>query len=378
MTNKKMSLEVINDSDWLERQFRKSESNRTKHVASVSIKMFELFCKDQGVTKQEMIEEYQNLFKQSDIRSICLSLDNFIQFLNEDRSDITLNAENAPIVFKKKNPKTIKTYFGFVKSYLRVCHGIKISIDDVKDYVIFPKQRKEPRKAISIETLKQIFNSASPQRRALYYVLISSGMRISEALRLTKSNFHLNEDPIRITLHAEDTKQKEGRETYISSEAYDKLKPILDKKQDDELVFSNGGKLHNSVVVEECIFARLRVKLNLLEKYHNSPRYVTNIHSFRAYFHTKASQKHGSEYANALDGHGAYLKQYYRLSDEDRGKKYKELESDLLIESRRPKEEKSKDETIEKLQKEMEKMQEAMFRAKIINESDKMIIQNDR
>jgi len=58
--------------------------------------------------------------------------------------------------------------------------------------------------------------------------------------------------------------------------------------------------------------SNLRKKLGILEKYPNSSRFVVTIHGFRAYFHTKASQKHGVEYANALDGHGAYLKQYYR------------------------------------------------------------------
>jgi integrase len=123
-------------------------------------------------------------------------------------------------------------------SYLRICHGIKITVDDVKDYISFPKARKDPRQPISIETLKKLFNNADPQRRALYYTLVTSGMRISEALSLTKKNFHFDEHPVRITLEAENTKTKEGRETYITSEAYEKLKPLLETKKENERIFT--------------------------------------------------------------------------------------------------------------------------------------------
>jgi len=362
-----MSLQVISDYDWLERQFRKSESSRTRQVAKASLNMFGLFCKNQGTTTQQMIEEYQKLFEKSDIRNICLSLDNFVDFLNQDHDDIVVGSGKHLNHFKRKNPKTITTYFGFVKSYLRICHGVKISTDDIKDYVIFPKQRKEPRKAIPIETIKLIFNHASAERRALYYVLITSGMRIGEALSLTKQNFHFDEHPIRVTLLAENTKTKEGRETYITSEAFDKLKPLIEGKKDNERIFTNNDDNHKAVILEERIFTRLREKLNLLERYSNSSRYVINMHSFRAYFHTKASQKHGHDYANALDGHGAYLKQYYRLSDEERAQKYKELESSLLIESRRPDAEKAKDKIIESLQEQMQKLQDKMTRIELLN-----------
>jgi len=94
-----------------------------------------------------------------------------------------------------------------------------------------------------------------------------------------------------------------------------------------------------------------------------------NIHGFRAYFHTKASQKHGSDYANALDGHGAYLKQYYRETDEERAKKYKELEPSLFIESFKPETEKKKDDIIENLQAQMLKLQDEVTRIKRLNES---------
>jgi hypothetical protein len=71
-----------------------------------------------------------------------------------------------------------------------------------------------------------------------------------------------------------------------------------------------------------------------------------------AYFITKASQKHGSDYSHALSGHGAYLKQYYR-DPRERANKYLALEPNILIESVKLETEKTKDKIIDTLQEQM-------------------------
>jgi len=83
MTEIRMKAETISDTDWLERMFRKSESDRTQRVAFTSLKLFDYFCQSQGTAKDEMIRKYQNWFDQTkpDVRSICMSLDKFVQFL---------------------------------------------------------------------------------------------------------------------------------------------------------------------------------------------------------------------------------------------------------------------------------------------------------
>lgn len=369
MDNLDVEEEKFSDKEWLDRMFRKSESNGTRCCAKTSLNAFDYFCQKQlglnGQSMPQMIKKYQYWFNQdkSDIRSICMSLDKFVNFLNKDHDDIVVNT-NA--TFKAKQPKTIKLYFGFVKSYLRICHGIKLTTEDIQDYVQFPKQRKEPRQPISIETLKLLFGKCDRERRALYYVLVTSGMRLGEGLSLKKSNFHLNERPVRVTLLAEDTKTKESRETYITSEALEKLKPILDLKKDHEYLFHNCDDVENAVKREVRYFMGLRKRLGLTERYSNSVRAVVNIHSFRAYFHTKASQKHGSDYANALDGHGAYLKQYYREDPRERAEKYLSLEPHLLIESVNVESDKTKDALIDTLQENLKKLQDKVLRMELL------------
>jgi len=368
--NNEMKSERFSEEDWLDRMYRKSESNGTRNCAKTSLMIFDYFCQNQvGLNSRstsQMIERYQNWINQDkpDIRSICMSLDKLVSFMGKDHDEIMINL-NA--TFKAKQPKTIKLYFGFVKSYLRICHGIKLTTEDIQDYVQFPKQRKELRRPISLETLKLLFGKCDPERRALYYVLVTSGMRLGEGLSLKKSNFHLDERPVRVTLLAEDTKTKEGRETYITNEALERLKPILNSKKDNEYLFHNADDIEVAVKREVRYFMGLRAKLGLTEKYHNSVRAVVNIHSFRAYFHTKASQKHGMEYANALDGHGAYLKQYYREDPKERANKYLSLEPSLLIESVKVEADKTKDKIIESLQEEMSALRDKMTRIELKN-----------
>jgi len=353
----------FSEKDWLDKISRNSP--RTRITAKTALKTFDFFCEDQNCTRDELIKQYQIWYNpkpkpdelvRPDIQSICLSLDKYVDFLGKKHE---FSDER---ICKKKSDKTTKIYFSFVKSYLKICHRIRLSNEDIKDYMTFPKERKEPRISLSLKQLKQIMNNANPRRKALYYILVSSGMRLGEALSLTKKNIHLDENPVRITILADNTKTKQGRETYISSEAVEKLTPLLEGVNEDEKFFLTSDNLYYHVMNEDRVFGYLRYKLGFTEKYPNSVRYVVNIHSMRAYFHTKASQKHGVEYANALDGHSGYLDQYYRLEPKKRAEMYKELENDLLIESVKVHADENKDKMITTLQEQMAKLQDEMLR----------------
>ncbi|KAF6249907.1 hypothetical protein JI55_02530 [Nitrosopumilus sp. PRT-SC01] len=52
----------FSEEDWLNKLERKSNSSRTKTVAKTSLKTFDLFCKTQGVCRDEIIEQYKKWF----------------------------------------------------------------------------------------------------------------------------------------------------------------------------------------------------------------------------------------------------------------------------------------------------------------------------
>jgi len=245
-----------------------------------------------------------------------------------DRLYIFLN--NFVGFMDNKSPKTIRTYFGWVRSYLR-CQGIKTDLDDLKDFVSFPTQIIERRKALTKEIIRKLLDNSKEQRKALYLTLLSSGMRVGEALALRKRDFDFTKDPVVISIPARNTKTKQGRETFISREAKELLLRLVKRKSDDDLVFTHQPNNEQAVHNEEMAFRKLRKRCDLLEKYADGKRFVVNIHAFRSYFHTKASKIHGQEYANALDGHSSYLGQYYRNTEEERAEMYRELEPSFLI-----------------------------------------------
>lgn len=365
MTYNNVKPEKYSDEDWLTR----FENERTQNCAITSLKTFDHFCQKEiglnGKSKDMMIQKYSQWFNQEkpDIRSICLSLDKFVRFMTKDHKDIVIFRRGSETrTFEKKTSQTIRLYFSMIKNYLRVAHGIKLTTEDIKDFVRFPKKVKERRVPITLSTLKLVFGKCDPERRALYYVLISSGMRLGEGLSLKKENFSFDENPIRVRLRATDTKTQESRESFISSEAYERLKPILSRKNDGEYLFHDYDNIYSAVKNEVRYFTRLREKLGLSEKYPDSRRYLFSIHSMRAYFHTKASQRHGTEYANALDGHTGYLEQYHRLTDKEKGDKYLQLEPDLLIESTQSEANKTKDQIISSLEKQMKKLEKQVKR----------------
>ena len=373
-----MNTPEMTDNDFLDRMQSKSDSIRTRKATKTALNTFDHYCQYEkglnGESKEQMINQYQKWLRPEkdesgdrpdpDIKKICLSLDKFVRFMSKDHDDIQVNTYST---FKAKSPRTIRLYFTFVKTYLRVVHGVRVTNEDIKDYVIFPKHMKEARKAISIDTLKLLFGKCDPERRALYYCLISSGMRLGEALSLKKSSFHIKENPIRISIEAEDTKTREARETYISSEAWERIKPVYESKKDGERVFLNFADIPKGVFGEDRYFQRLRDRLGLTERYHKSVRAVVNIHAFRSYFITKASMKHGSDYSHAISGHGSYLKEYIRIPPEERGRKYLTLEPDLLVESVKVQSEKTKDTIIENLESQMEELMNKMKRIELLN-----------
>ena len=387
MNNKLLESHPINkaDKEWLDKLYRKSKADRTRTVAEISLKTFDQFCNDQRMQRHQdsevkyayipkMIEQYKiwynpkpnpEVLVRPDIDSICRSLDNFVGFMDNSHEDIIISTNQKTgnqTIFKKKSPKTIQLYFSWIKLYLRSVHGIKIASEDVKDLITFPNQPKYQREPLTLKQLKAIMENSSARRRCLYYILVSSGMRVGEALTLTKRNLYMDENPVRVKLYAENTKTNEERETYISSEAVEKLKPFIEDLGEDEKIFKGTDDPIQDVIYEDRVFGYLREKLGYTEKYRNSVRYKVRIHGFRSYFHTKASQVHSTEYANSLDGHTGYLEQYYALTPERRAEMYKELEPHLFIESIKVQADHTKDKIIDTLQEQMAQLQDEMAR----------------
>ena len=216
-------------------------------------------------------------------------------------------------------PASIKKYYAFIRSYLRVVHGIKTDVEDQKQYIKFKPVLKIEREPLTKEIIKELCMNSSQVFRTFLLIQESSGMRASENINLRKEDYDFTSDPVSVVIPAAFTKRKTERLTFISKEA----KSNLEKCKQEYFQ----PKTLNSI---EWYFWKLRKNLGYIEKYENSINYKINIHSFRAFTRTQAG-KINQDFAEALLGHEGYLRQYVRLDKQEKIDYYKKLEPKLRI-----------------------------------------------
>jgi len=227
-------------------------------------------------------------------------------------------------------PSTIHTRFSSLMGYFHY-RGIKMYKEDIKQNISLPKIPKEEKHPLSLEEIRKIISEANFKKKSLYLTLLSSGMRVGETVQLKKKHFDTSEKRFMIKIPADLTKTKKARTVFISKEASSAVRPLLKKIDDDDQVFSKNKNPHYAVCAEEMTFKRILKNVGLVESYESSRTNKITMHSFRAYFFTKAVRKHDENYAHMMTGHGGYLMQYDRLTDDEKFKMYLELEPDLLI-----------------------------------------------
>jgi len=284
------------------------------------------------------------------------AVNNFTRFVNENYESKTINDVIEEIHIVKRNEKenyeqilyemlqewinwnekrrlgnyTIRVVFSNLRKFL-FHFGIKTHEQDIRGNLRFGKIPKEERHSLSKDEYKAIIDGFSRDlfNQALFLVLGSSGMRIGEALSLRKKDLDQSNERIKINIST-NTKTRRGRSTYISIEAEKKLKLILEKKNQDDFIF---GKQNEKPFVAnyQRSFSRLVKRIGFHDKYSSNGFNKITTHSFRAYFFTKAVRKHGENYAHRLVGHGGYLTQYDRITEEEKLKMYLELEPELVV-----------------------------------------------
>lgn len=306
---------------FFDRIYRKNNSQKSVNHAQISLKHFERYCeKAYHKNAYEVIAEIK-----ADTKKDPLVVYNFL----EDLVDYLISIE-------KKNGQVIAipTVIGYLngsKQFLRYM-GILVDNGIVSQYVAIPKQFKELKKPVKIEELQLLIENAKPLRKAMYLTLLSSGMRLGEILQLTKSDFDLTKDPVRITIPAKIAKNRHSRIAFISKEARSKLEPILLNIENDDLVFTSSKDPERAELTEDQSFARLRVKCKLDDYDAGKRRHRITIHKFRKWF-TSTVVKNGMipEYKNTLTGWSSFDETYHEFDIEDLTEAYRKIEPNLYI-----------------------------------------------
>ena len=258
-----------------------------------------------------------------------ITLDSFDYFLRDHNHTIT--PEKAEDIVQDyvnwfaptHAPRTVWNYYSRIKKYLRHrgFHIEEIELPKIPEKELYP---------LKLVDIHRIFQELSYKDVTLFLTQIQAGLRIGESVQLRKKHFLHDYDRLVLKIPPNIAKFKRGRTVVIGKEAGNRIKQILKKIDDDDLVFGTGENPISSRVNKEAILRNALIKIGLDMKYDDTGRFQINTHSFRAYFISRVS-RHDPNIAKKLAGEKGYLLQYDRLTDEEYVENYLKFEDDLTV-----------------------------------------------
>ena len=222
--------------------------------------------------------------------------------------------------------KAIKVYLSGVNRYLRYN---RLSVDSKE--LEFPQNMQEERYAISLDEIHKLLRASSWDKQGFYLAMISSGARPMEILGLRPKDITWTGHKFKVLVPAHLTKKKIARTIFFSKEVNPYLSKLLKGKQDNETIFTDNPNLENARNNEDLVFGQCRKRTDLDEKYESTGFAKINLYCFRGYFFTRALRLMGEDTAHAMIGHGAYIQEYQRRTDEEKEELWNEIEPEILI-----------------------------------------------
>lgn len=191
-----------------------------------------------------------------------------------------------------------------VRSFL-MYFDIDIVPGRFKRRVKMPKSYADPEEPLSLSDIRELLEFCSNARLTCYLLLlVSSGLRPTEAASLRLNDVDFTSAPTRINIRKEITKTKRGRIVYCSNEATAHLKKLLtfrkNEMQPNALIFSirKDGRaprtIYNKMLLQ---FAKLQSVADKDQRKENSKRHKITLHSFRRTAFSIINEQTNSEYA---------------------------------------------------------------------------------
>jgi len=291
-----------------------SKNESTRRNQKSVLRHFEKFCLKQFDRSMEIVIEDLILISKNDSQKIE---DLFQEYISNG--------------FKETNSaRTVRTHYSIITTYLKY-RKVTIDKEDLRIVLSFPRVHYEELVPMNRDIIRKFIDYASPSEKAKLLIQASSGLRNQEVCGLRKKD--IQTDTVRWTIHVSSKlgKGSKARITFLSNETRRFLNPIIEKLDDDDLIFvSNNTTLYNSKQYELKKFERLREKIGLTEKYESSNKSKYTTHSFRAFFVTNAEKVHDG-FGHALAGHSRYMQQYERYTLEEKLNFYLDIEPSLSI-----------------------------------------------
>ncbi|MDG6929188.1 MAG: tyrosine-type recombinase/integrase, partial [Nitrososphaerota archaeon] len=194
------------EEEFLQNQFVKSHSVHSRHFYSASLRRFKEFLAESKITEVDGANVYD-------------VLNRFVQW-NDKRG---LRA------------KTIVGYVHSTKKFL-LYQDFQIDETRLKAKVSVPRVLKIEDEPLTTEMIRRLLVYGKPNKnmRALILVLVSSGMRLAEALSIRVRDIDLKSRPAKVHIRAEYSKTKRDRHVFISDEAVEAVGNVVEGALPDD------------------------------------------------------------------------------------------------------------------------------------------------
>ncbi|KER05894.1 integrase family protein [Marine Group I thaumarchaeote SCGC AAA799-E16] len=293
-------------------------ARKTQESIRASNKSFARFCLEyyDQRTSQDIFDEINTLKDKEKNQAIREVLQNWIDWQYEKGS---LTSGVRQYVSK------IKRLFSH--------NGILIHESDFEEKLEYKPTIKEELHELTLEEIQNILKFANPKKIGFYLALSCTGARPGELLQVRKKDIDTSKKRIKIRIEAENVKTRSGRSIWLSKEAGSYLMVKLKNLRDEDLVWAKHENFSFAEKNESSIFSKVCDKAGYTDRYKSNGNRKITLYSFRSYFFGKASDTHREGYAHKMIGHGGYLPQYDRMSDEKKLEWYLQLEPELVIDS---------------------------------------------
>jgi integrase len=249
---------------------------------------------------------------------------------------------------QERPPKSARAYMSGAKSWLEFTLNIELTRKQNRLLLgRLPKgsRARTEEAELTREVLRAILAHCDLKGKAFFTFLASSGVRLSEALKLRIENVNFNVDPVQISVPGAITKSGNGYTTFITSEAKELLEQWLKVRESYiESAINRGaglGRIKNredprlfpfSRAVAEQMWYTAIEKAGLNHKDPSTKRYRLHVHMLRKWFISQAKLVVPESLVESWAGHSVGLDQAYtRYSLEQMREYYKKAEPYLML-----------------------------------------------
>ena len=329
------------------RFIRNLETDRTRYAYTGYLKGFFFFLKN-GTVRQPPSSNGPDLIADLDAQAV--------PYLAEIRSGERSAADDiedfiAAAKRERYSPNSVNglksAAVGFFES-----NRIELSrLDEKRIRKIAPRNRAISEETIiKMDHLRAILPLMKVRDRALTLVLLSSGGRIGEVLKLRLKDVDLDVTPARVTFRSETTKTRERRISFITPEAVEAVRAWLVLREGyiktaaarvkglHEAGYAGPKRLDDNRLFpfEDTAYRRgLQTTLEragLADRCEETGRFMIHPHGLRKFFRTRLAAAAGVDVAEKLMGHEGYLTNaYVRLTEEDLSRAYQEHSHVLTV-----------------------------------------------